>query len=43
MQDRRGRGRPCARRQEEPIPNEVPVPTPGSESGNDLRQEMTEM
>ena len=43
MNTRRGRGRPRAHRQEKPIPNEVPIPTPESESGNDLRQEMTEI
>ena len=43
MSNRRGRGRPRARRQKEPIPDEVSIPTPGSESGNNLQQEMTEM
>ena len=43
MSNRRGRGQPRARRQEKPIPDEVSVPTPSSESDNDLIQEMTEM
>ena len=43
MNTRSGRGRPPAQRHEEPIPDEVPVPTPSSESGNDLRHEVSEM
>ena len=43
MNNRGGRGRPCACRQEEPIPDEIPVPTPDSEPDNDLRQEMSEI
>ena len=43
MNTRSGRGRPRAQRHEEPIPDEVPVPTLGSESGNDLRHEVSEM
>ena len=43
MSIRRGRGRPRVYRQEEPILDKVSVPTLGSESGIDLRHEVSEM